>query len=99
MKMLIGETGNSHGLRSHDLSRWVIVKEYEPVRTNASYNEIVKNFVIPKELRIWPQDLRPETQRVKNGRSFMRPNSPIARMVGVPIRILQRDSLRCVQLV
>ncbi|KAH0841707.1 hypothetical protein AYO21_01061 [Fonsecaea monophora] len=52
------------GLSSHDLSRWVIVKEYGLTPTNASHvPEILENFVIPMELKISPQDLRPENFR------------------------------------
>lgn len=51
-------------LSSHDLSRWVIVKEYLPNPTKvAHFREMRENLKIPEELKIYPQDLRLENYR------------------------------------
>ena len=51
-------------VNADDLSRWVIVKEYSPMTTNTSHlDQILKNFTIPKKLRILPQDVRMENYR------------------------------------
>lgn len=48
----------------HSLSRWVIVKEYIPVPTNASHiREIYAKFDIAKRAKILPQDIRVENYR------------------------------------
>jgi len=55
----IGEVANTH-----DLSRWVIVKEYLPLATDGSHiKEIFKNFEIPQKLGILPRDIRIENYR------------------------------------
>ena len=49
---------------THDLSRWVIVKEYLPELTNASHiSTFFTNFSIPKKLRILPEDVRVQNYR------------------------------------
>lgn len=42
-----------------DLSRWVIVKEYEPAETNSSHLLDIQNkFTIPKKARVLPEGAR-----------------------------------------
>lgn len=49
---------------AEDLSRWVIVKDYLPTLTDASHtNQILKNFAIPKRLRMLPHDMLPQNYR------------------------------------
>lgn len=49
---------------THDLSRWVVVKEYIPTPTNFSHiQKIHTNFKIPREARILPQDVWAENYR------------------------------------
>ncbi|KIW83107.1 hypothetical protein Z517_02351 [Fonsecaea pedrosoi CBS 271.37] len=49
---------------THNLSRWVVVKEALPQPTNRSHLEtIYKNFEIPKRARIYPRDIRIENYR------------------------------------
>ena len=55
----IGDVFDGEGL-----SRWVIVKDYLPMLTDASHtNQILKNFAIPKELRLLPHDVLPQNYR------------------------------------
>lgn len=47
-----------------DLSRWAIVKEYEPALTDASHlPKIYANFEIAKRAKTLPQDIRPGNYR------------------------------------
>ena len=47
-----------------ELSRWVIVKDYIPTETDQSHaTEKSETLAIPKALRIYPGDARPENYR------------------------------------
>lgn len=47
-----------------DLSRWAIIKEYEPASTDASHvARIHANFEIAKRAKILPQDIRVDNYR------------------------------------
>lgn len=55
---------SSYDLSSHDLSHWVLVKEYLPMPTNTShFEEMRENLKIPQGLKIFPRDLRLENYR------------------------------------
>jgi len=61
---VIRDVVDTSGLSSHDLSHWVLVKEYLPMLTNTShFKEMRENLKIPQALRIFPQDLRLENYR------------------------------------
>lgn len=56
---VLGDVVDTHGL-----SRWVVVKEARPLPTDPSHIwTIFKNFEIPKQARILPQDVRIENYK------------------------------------
>ncbi|KAJ9618119.1 hypothetical protein H2204_013166 [Knufia peltigerae] len=58
------ELGNVVDVNKHDLSRWVVVKEYIPSPTlPCDLPEIFANFEIPKRARIVPRDARLDNYR------------------------------------
>ncbi len=61
---VIRDVVDTSSLSSHDLSHWVLVKEYLPILTNPSHlKEMRDNLRVPQALRILPQDLRLENYR------------------------------------